>query len=125
FVYDDLVKMDVVLLGHDPAVNLGVPYHALVKKVLFVVVICVSVSTALVGPLTFLGILVVNVTYQWLQTFRHRYLIPGVLFISMASLLFGQLLVEHAFNYTTTIDILINFIGGLYFIWLLLKENTI
>ncbi|UVI29555.1 iron chelate uptake ABC transporter family permease subunit [Paenibacillus spongiae] len=115
--------LDVLSLGKDHAVNLGIPYDFVVKRMLLVVSILVAISTALVGPITFLGLLVVNVTYQYIQTFRHRYLIPGAMLISVVALVGGQLIVERVFTFSTTLAVIINFIGGTYFIYLLLKGN--
>ena len=92
------------------------------KKILLVVSILVAVSTALVGPVTFLGLLVVNLTYQYFKTYKHSLLIVGAMLISIIALLGGQILVERIFNFSSTVSIIINFIGGIYFIYLLLKE---
>jgi len=115
--------LDVISLGRDQAVNLGVPYDYVVKRLLIIVAILISISTALVGPITFLGLLVVNVTYQFLRTYRHSYLICGSMLIAIIALVGGQLIVERVFTFSTTISVIINFIGGVYFIYLLLKEN--
>jgi len=115
--------LDVLSLGKDHAVNLGIDYDFVVKRMLLVVSILVAISTALVGPITFLGLLVVNVTYQYIKSFRHRHLIPSAMLISIVALLGGQLIVERVFTFSTTLAVIINFIGGTYFIYLLLKEN--
>lgn len=115
--------LDVLSLGRDHAVNLGVAYDAVVKRLLVVVAVLISVSTALVGPITFLGLLVANVTYEFLKTYRHRYLILGAVFMGVIALVGGQLIVERVFTFSTTLSVIINFIGGIYFIYLLLKEN--
>jgi len=115
--------LDVLSLGKDHAINLGVSYDFVVKRMLLVVSILVAVSTALVGPITFLGLLVVNVTYQYIKTFRHSLLIPSAILISIIALVGGQLIVERVFTFSTTLAVIINFIGGSYFIYLVLKEN--
>jgi len=115
--------LDVLSLGKEHAINLGVSYDFVVKRMLLVVSILVAVSTALVGPITFLGLLVVNVTYQYIKTFRHRLLIPSAMLISIIALVGGQLVVERVFTFSTTLAVIINFIGGSYFIYLVLKEN--
>lgn len=115
--------LDVLSLGKDHATNLGVPYHYVVKRLLILVAILISIATALVGPITFLGLLVVNIAYQYLKTYRHVYLILGSVFISIIALVGGQLIVERIFVFQTTLSVIINFIGGIYFIYLLLKEN--
>lgn len=119
-----LIKyLDVLSLGKDQAVNLGVDYDYVVKRLLIVIAILVSISTALVGPITFLGLLVANVAHQFLNTYKHSYLIIGSIFIAIIALVGGQLIVERVFTFDTTLSVIVNFIGGVYFIYLLLKES--
>lgn len=115
--------LDVLALGRDHAVNLGVGYEYVVKRMLIVVAILISISTALVGPITFLGLLVANVAYQFLNTYRHKTLILGASLIGFIALVGGQLIVERVFTFSTSLSVIINFVGGVYFIYLLLKEN--
>jgi len=115
--------LDVIALGKDQAINLGVPYDHVVKHLLIIVAILISIATALIGPITFLGLLVVNVAYEFLKTYRHLYIILGSVGISIIALIGGQFVVEKIFSFQTTLSVIINFIGGTYFIYLLLKEN--
>lgn len=115
--------LDVIALGKDQAVNLGVDYDKIVKRMLVVVAILISISTALVGPITFLGLLVANVSYQFMKTFKHHFLIIGAMLLSVIALVGGQLLVERVFTFSTTLSVIINLAGGVYFLYLLLKES--
>lgn len=115
---------DVLSLGREHSINLGIDYDKVIKKMLVIVSILVSISTALVGPITFLGLLVVNLSREFLKTFKHKDLIIGSALISIVALVGGQLLVERVFNFGTPISVIINFVGGFYFIYLLLKENV-
>ncbi|MEC0242133.1 iron chelate uptake ABC transporter family permease subunit [Paenibacillus dokdonensis] len=115
--------LDVIALGKDQAVNLGVDYDRVVKRMLVVVAILISIATALVGPITFLGLLVANVSYQFMRTFKHHFLILGAMLLSVIALVGGQLLVERVFTFSTTLSVIINLAGGVYFIYLLLKES--
>ena len=115
--------LNVLALGREQAINLGVNYDFVVKRLLIVVAVLISVATALVGPITFLGLLVVNVSYEFMKTYRHSYLIAGSVLISIIALVGGQLVVERVFTFSTTLSVIINFIGGVYFIYLLLKES--
>lgn len=123
YVYKELKLLDVLSLGREEAINLGVDYDKVVKKFLIVIAILVSISTALVGPITFLGLLVVNVARECLRTYKHKYLIMGSIFISIIALVGGQLIVERLFEFNTTLSVIVNFVGGVYFIYLLLKES--
>ena len=71
----DFNKLDIMSLGREQAINLGVDYDKFSKKILAFVAILVSLSTALVGPITFLGILVVNLTYEITRTYKHSVLL--------------------------------------------------
>lgn len=121
--YDDVKRLDVMLLGRDQAINLGIDFDRFSKKILIVVAVLVSISTALVGQITFLGLLVVNLSYQFLNTYKHSYQITGSILISIIALIAGQFIVERILNFGSTVSIIINFIGGIYFIYLLMKEG--
>lgn len=115
--------LDVLSLGRDQAINLGIDYDFVVKRFLIIIAILVSVATALVGPITFLGLLVANVAYQFMKTYQHKFLLVGSVLISIIALVGGLLIVERVFTFSTTLSVIVNFIGGVYFIYLLLKEN--
>lgn len=117
--------LDVLSLGREQAINLGVSYDRVVKQLLVLVAILTAIATALVGPITFLGLLVANIAYRLLKTHRHIYLIPGAILISIVALVGGQLVVERVFSFTTTLSVIINFLGGIVFIYLLLKESRL
>lgn len=115
--------LDVLSLGKEHAVNLGVEYDKVVQRLMVVVAILISIATALVGPITFLGILVVNVTYEMFKTYRHSILLTATIIISVLALVGGQLVVDRIFSFSTTLSVIINLIGGSYFLYLILKEN--
>lgn len=123
FICDYIKQMDVMLLGRETAINLGVDYEKLTKRVLMIVAVLISVATALVGQITFLGLLVVNLGYHIFESYEHKYHIAGGAVISIIALIGGQFVVERVLNFGTTVSIIINFIGGIYFIYLLLKEG--
>lgn len=117
--------LDVLSLGKEHAVNLGVEYDSIVQRLMVVVAILISIATALVGPITFLGILVVNVTYEMFKTYRHSILLAATTIISVIALVGGQLVVDRVFSFSTTLSVIINLIGGSYFLYLILKENRV
>lgn len=116
--------LDVISLGRDQAINLGVNYDWTIRRLLLIVSILVSVSTALVGPITFLGLLVVNLAREFISSHQHKFLSITSVLLSIISLVGGQLVVERIFNFGTPISVIINFVGGIYFVKLLLKENV-
>ncbi|MBN15695.1 MAG: enterobactin ABC transporter permease [Pelagibacterium sp.] len=112
---------DVLSLGRETAINLGVPYKRTVLIILLLVTLLVSVSTALVGPVTFFGLLVANLGYLMMGTSKHRYVLPATIMLGVICLLGGQLILERVFNFTTAISVIIEFAGGLVFIILILR----
>ncbi|MBY0095732.1 iron chelate uptake ABC transporter family permease subunit [Mesobacillus maritimus] len=125
FVYGYFIinQLDVMSLGRENAMNLGINYDRMVMNILILSSVLIATSTALVGPITFLGLIVANLAYQYLNTHKHSLLILCSSLISIIALVGGQFLVEHIFELRTTLSVIINFIGGLYFIYLLLKES--
>ncbi|KIL42686.1 iron chelate uptake ABC transporter family permease subunit [Jeotgalibacillus soli] len=123
YVWPYLKYLDVLSLGKEQAINLGVDYDHVVKRLFLVIALFISIATSLVGPITFLGLLVANLTYEVMKTFRHSYLLVASVFLSIIALFGGQLLVEHVFTFSTTLSVIINFVGGVYFLYLLLKER--
>lgn len=115
--------LDVLSLGRDTAINLGVSYDRVVKTMLIISAVLISVSTALVGPITFFGLIVANLSYQFFKTYKHKVLIAGASVMSVIALVGGQWIVERVFTFSTTLSVIINFVGGVYFIYLLLKES--
>ncbi|GKV65421.1 MULTISPECIES: iron chelate uptake ABC transporter family permease subunit [unclassified Sporosarcina] len=116
-------ELDVLSLGRDTAINLGVSYQTVVKVMLILSAVLIAVSTALVGPITFFGLIVANLSYQFFNTFKHSILIAGAALMSVVALVGGQWIVERVFSFSTTLSVIINFVGGIYFIYLLLKES--
>ena len=116
--------LDCLALGRDMAITLGVDYEKETKKLLLLVSVLISISTALVGPITFLGILVVNLARSVMTGYEHRKLIIISSLISVVFLIVGQTILERLLNFSTPISVMINFVGGIYFIYLLLRENT-
>lgn len=116
-------ELDVLSLGRDTAINLGVNHDKIVKTMLILSSVLIAVSTALVGPITFFGLIVANLSYQFFKTYKHSILIAGASVMSIIALVGGQWVVERVFTFSTTLSVIINFVGGAYFIYLLLKES--
>lgn len=123
FAWKQNSSLDVLTLGRDTAINLGVNYDALVKQMLVLSAVLIAIATALVGPITFFGLIVANLSYQFFTSYKHSVLLTGSIVISVVALVGGQWVVERVFTFNTTLSVIINFIGGIYFIYLLLKES--
>lgn len=125
FIYDDIKYYDVMSLGKDQSINLGLDYDKLMQKSFIIIAILISISTSLVGPLTFLGILVANITREMMKTYKHSYLLVVSILVSIFTLVFGQLMMERILKLMTPVSVVINMIGGIYFMYLLYKESRI
>lgn len=119
----ELAVLDVITMGKEQAVNLGVDYDRCIRRLLLGVTLCIAIATAMVGPISFLGLIVANLSRQLLRTYRHTQLILGSVLFGMIVLVGGQLIVEHVFTYAIPISVFITFGGGLYFLYLLMTNR--
>ncbi|MFR4440374.1 MAG: iron chelate uptake ABC transporter family permease subunit [Hungatella sp.] len=121
----ELALLDVMTLGKDQAINLGVDYDRTIRRLLLGVTLLIAIATAMVGPISFLGLIIANLSRQLFRTYRHSWLIAGSSLIGMAVLAGGQLLVEHIFVYSVPVSVFITVGGGIYFLYLLLRQRRI
>lgn len=119
----ELEVLDVITLGKEQAVNLGVDYDHTIRKLLLGVVLLISVATALVGPISFFGLIVANLSRQMFKTYRHKELISGSALFGIILLTAGQMIVEQVYSYAIPISVFITVGGGLYFLYLLLAQR--
>ncbi|WP_244633674.1 iron chelate uptake ABC transporter family permease subunit [Erwinia persicina] len=117
-------RLDVMALGPDSAIALGIAWQRHVTGLLLLISLLVAISTALVGPMMFLGLLIVNLAYPLIGSWRHGYLLPGCVLIGMITLVGGQLILERLLNMAGTLSVVIEFSGGALFIWLLLRKGA-
>lgn len=125
FLRRDLALLDVLTLGKEQAVNLGVDYDRCVRRLLLGVTLFIAVATAMVGPISFLGLIIANLSRQLFKTYRHSQLILGSALFGMLVLVGGQLLVEHVFSYSVPVSVFITLGGGIYFLYLLLTNRRV
>lgn len=118
-----LPSLDVLSLGRDQAISLGVDYQRSVRLQLALIAILVAVSTSLVGPTAFMGVFVANITYALARTARHRVTLPMSCAIAIGIFIVAQYLVEQLFNYNTSVSILINLVCGGYFLALMVRTR--
>ena len=116
--------LDVLLLGRAQAINLGVSYENMTRMFLILVALLVSISTALIGPVTFLGLLTVNLAHEFMKTYEHKFILPATILFSWISLFIAQWVVENLFEATTEFSLIVDLVGGSYFIYLLVKRRN-
>ena len=120
----DLAVLDVLALGRDEAINLGVSYERVLMRLMVGVALYIAVATAAVGPLSFLGLITANIARQLFQTYRHLVLIAGSVLVGAVILLAGEFLVEHAVTYSIPVSVFVTIGGGVYFLYLILREGS-
>lgn len=121
--YKDLAVLDVLSLGKENAINLGINYDKTIKRLLLGVTLFIAVATALVGPISFLGLIIANLSRELFKTYRHNYLVAGSVLMGMLVLVAGQVIVERVFILSIPISVFISIAGGLYFMYLLILNR--
>ncbi len=121
----ELALLDVLTLGKAQAINLGIDYDTCIRRLLLGVTLCIAIATAMVGPVSFLGLIIANLSRQLLKTYRHTQLILGSTLFGMVVLVGGQLIVEHLYSYQVPVSVFITVGGGLYFLYLLLTQKKV
>lgn len=114
--------LDMVALGRGTALPLGVDFDRVVFAALAVVALLVAVSTALVGPITFLGLLAASLAHAILPTWRHSRLLPGAALLGATILVAGQFVFERLLGMQSTLTVIVEFLGGLLFLFLVLRR---
>lgn len=123
FVWRARHLLDVLALGRDTAIGLGIDWTRTQVACLILVSVLVAVSTALVGPVAFLGLLFVALAERIVLTRRHAVLIPAAVLIAIIVLVGGQTLFQHVLGNSSTLGVVVEFAGGIVFLILLWRGN--
>lgn len=118
-------KLNVVSLGKDTATALGVNHRFSVIYALILVSVLMSVSTALVGPLTFFGFLVATLSYQAAPTYDHKYIFPMALAIGFLIITGAYFFMYHVFSAQGVVSVIIEMFGGITFLIVILRKGTL
>lgn len=121
----ELALLNVFTLGKEQAVNLGVDYDRCARRLLLGVTLYIAAATAMVGPISFLGLIIANLSRQLLKTYRHGFLIAGSALFGVIVLTGGQLVTEHVFQYAVPVSVFITVGGGFYFLYLLFANRRV
>lgn len=113
-------RLDVVALGPELCTTLGVNHRRVSLQLLLLICLLVSVSTALVGPILFFGLLVANLAYRVAGSHRHAITLPMAGLLAIVTLVGGQAILEHVFELGTVLSVIVEFLGGLVFLAMLL-----
>lgn len=118
-------RLDVLALGREASLNLGLSYRREVIGMLVLVAVLISVSTTMVGPMTFFGFLVATLAYQLAGSSQHRVVLPFAVLLGMATLLAGYFVLRHVFYAAGMLSIIIEFVGGVFFLVYLLRKGSL
>ncbi|WP_230322377.1 iron chelate uptake ABC transporter family permease subunit [Enterococcus gallinarum] len=116
-------ELNVMVLGVRNAKSLGLSVSMIQKSCLFLLSLLSGTATALVGPSVFLGFVVATIAYQLFPTYKHGTLFVGSALLGFLLLVGGQFFVEQVFQWNTTINTVIQFLGGIFFLGKLVKER--
>ena len=84
-----------------------------------------ATSTALVGPLTFLGFLVAMLSYQLAGTWDHRYVLPMAGLLGFVVLGGAYFVLKHFFYAAGSVGIIVEIVGGTFFLIHLLRKGRL
>lgn len=113
---------DLLGMGHDVAVALGVRYRREVQLALAASSVLVAAATALVGPMLFFGLLIANLTFYAIGSAKLRHLLPGAAAIGTLVLVGGQGVLEHVLHQATVLPVVIEFAGGALLLVLIVRQ---
>ncbi|MGJ4135963.1 iron chelate uptake ABC transporter family permease subunit [Corynebacterium macclintockiae] len=118
-------KLNVLALGRDATTNLGINHRGQSLAVLILVAVLMAVSTALVGPMAFLGFLVATLAYQFAGTPDHRYVFPMAIATAFFVLAGAYFVMNHIFYAQGVVSIIIELVGGSVFLYVILRKGRL
>lgn len=117
--------LDVLGLGRDAAIGLGVDHRRNSLMILMLTAVLMAVSTSLVGPMSFLGFLVAMTAYQLSDTHEHRFVLPMAWLVGVVILGGAYFTLRHIFYATGSVGIIIEAVGGVFFLIHLLRKGRL
>jgi iron complex transport system permease protein len=118
-------RLDVLALGRETAVDLGVNHRRDTTAVLLLVSVLMAVSTSLVGPMTFLGFLVAMIAYQLADTYHHRHIFPVAWLTGFVVLAGAYFVLRHLFYAQGSVGIIIEIVGGSFFLVHIMRKGRL
>lgn len=118
-------KLNVISLGADVSTNLGVNHKAHAIYTLVLVSLLMATTTALIGPMTFLGFLVATLAYQFADTYDHRYIFPMAVGLAFLVLIAAYFLMQHVFSAQGVVSIIIELVGGSVFLFVIMRKGRL
>lgn len=118
--------LNTLLLGESYAVSLGIS----IKKTRWTIIIITSLLaggiTAFAGPIAFIGLAVPHLSRLLLPEINHKILVPMVVLLGAALLLFCDIIAQLPFsNYSIPINAVTSILGAPLVIWLIVKKRNL
>ncbi|WP_363149014.1 iron chelate uptake ABC transporter family permease subunit [uncultured Corynebacterium sp.] len=117
--------LNAISLGNDVSTNLGVNHKGHAIYTLILVSLLMATTTALVGPMTFLGFLVATLAYQFTDTYDHRFIFPMAIGLAFLLLTAAYFLMRHVFAAQGVVSIIIELVGGCAFLFIILRKGRL
>ncbi len=118
-------RLNVMALGRDISMGMGLRHRGETMQVLFLVSVLMAVSTALVGPMVFLGFLVATLAYQAADTYDHRRILPVAVLLAFVVLSGAYFVMRHIFYAQGVVSIIIELVGGCVFLFVILRKGRL
>lgn len=118
-------RLNLLALGRETSTNLGLDHKRQVMLVLTLVAVLMAMSTSLFGPMTFLGFLVATLAYAVVDSFDHRLLLPVAWLLGYVALGVAYFLLKHVFTLVNAVTIIVELIGGLVFLFVILRKGRL
>ena len=116
-------RLDVYLLGRNQAINLGINYTRNTLWLLLWIAALVATATAVVGPVSFFGLLVAALANHFSPSVKHSVRLPMTFCVGGILLVGGQTIFEHFLGMQAVLSVVVEFAGGLVFLYLVLKKK--
>jgi iron complex transport system permease protein len=118
-------RLNVIALGTEISTNLGMHHKRQVMVMLTLVAVLMAMSTSLVGPMTFLGFLIATLAYSVTDTYDHRRVLPVAWLLGYVVLTSAYFLLRHVFKLVDAVTIIVELIGGLVFLFIILRKGRL
>lgn len=86
-------------------------------------VVLMIISTVMADPMTFLGFLVVTITYQAADTYDHHFVLPMAALIGYVTLASAYFILNRVFYAQGVVSIIIELAGGSIFLYVVLRRG--
>ncbi|MEY8829284.1 iron chelate uptake ABC transporter family permease subunit [Sedimentitalea sp. XS_ASV28] len=116
-------RLDVLALGSELATGLGENPQRGRRRVLALICVLVASATALAGPSGLFGLIVTALAYLVAPGTRHAVTLPTAALVGCIVLVAGQTVMERVLDLSTPLPVVVELLGGLVFLFLVLKRH--